>query len=157
MSIRDQVKILQRFEALLHSPNVILGSVLAVKKWENGICPKVKYRMYLKCKEKRGLGLVPILSGIPDTLLSDGVNEMRQMSNITSDSTNTSETDRRVHYQLPMIIKIDENLFHFIDNFYYFSTIAFVLFVNWIYLVLYLIMKKYEVVFIDLDSVGYFV
>ena len=79
------------------------------------------------------------------------------MSNTTSDSTNTSETDRRVHYQLPMIIKIDENLFHFIDNFYYFSTIAFVLFVNWIYLVLYLIMKKYEVVFIDLDSVGYFV
>ena len=103
------------------------------------------------------MGLVPILSGIPDTLLSDGVNEMRQMSNTTSDSTNTSETDRRVHYQLPMIIKIDENLFHFIDNFYYFSTIAFVLFVNWIYLVLYLIMKKYEVVFIDLDSVGYFV
>ena len=61
-------------EAMLHSPNVILGSVLAVKKWENGICPKVMYRMYLgliQMWRKDGfwispnvLSLVQVVSGI---------------------------------------------------------------------------------------------
>ena len=35
------------FEAWLHSPNVTLGSVLAVKKLDIGNCPKVMYRLYL--------------------------------------------------------------------------------------------------------------
>ena len=35
-------------EAMLRSPNVILGSVLVVKKWDIGICPKVMYSMYLE-------------------------------------------------------------------------------------------------------------
>ena len=36
-----------RSHVMLHSPNVILGSVLAVQNWDIGICPKVMYRMYL--------------------------------------------------------------------------------------------------------------
>ena len=49
-------------EAMLRSANVILGSVLAVKKWDIGICPKVMYRMYLgliQMWRKEGLGISP--------------------------------------------------------------------------------------------------
>ena len=51
-----------KVEAWLHSPNVTLGSVLAVKKWDIGISPKVMYRLYLgliQMWRKEGLGISP--------------------------------------------------------------------------------------------------
>ena len=59
MARRHNIK---KKEAWLHSPNVTLGSVLAVKKWDIGISPKVMYRLYLgliqMCR-KEGLGISP--------------------------------------------------------------------------------------------------